>query len=182
MSLDIMTGNDSDLKDVPPTDDIPPTDDTGQTGWFNAEYPHSTEEHPYGYFPVSTTDASPDYNRPRKRRPHGRGKSGGVATSDRADGSAKTAAAMLARLNSLFSLTLLTVGMPLTREELLKGNEQFEVMAYEALLSDPALARKILSAGATSGKAQLALAYVMLGGTIAPTVIVEMREKREANE
>jgi hypothetical protein len=49
-------------------------------------------------------------------------------------------------------------------------------MAREALATDPALCKKILSAGATSGKAGLVMAYVMLGATVVPTMRSEYRE------
>lgn len=151
--------------------------------WFNPEYPHSTPEHPYGYFPKSATNPEPDFSRPRKRRPHGHHNiSGGSATSTRSDNAARTAASMLARINNLFGLAFQAMGMPQSMETMKRANDTFEEMAYEALINDPALARKILSAGASTAKAQLAMAYVMLGGSIAPSVVTEIREKREAKE
>ncbi|HEY6022457.1 MAG TPA: hypothetical protein VIY48_22125 [Candidatus Paceibacterota bacterium] len=161
-------------------DEAPATDATEATGWFNPEYPHSTEEHPYGYFPISASNPDPDFSRPRKRRPHNRSGSGSsVATSARADTTAKTAAAMLSRMNSFVGMALMSFGMPLSGQALNEANSVFEDMAYEALQTDPTLARKILSAGATSGKAQLTMAYVMLGGSIAPVAYMEVKSKRE---
>lgn len=172
MSLDILEGVIPD--EAPATSDH---DTPGLPDWFSADYPYSTEEHPYGFF--NLPNGEPDYTRPRKRRPHGKREStGAVATSARADTSAKTAAAMLARLNTFVGLSLGVFGMDLTRDALLSGNDVFQDMAYEALLTDPALARKILSAGASSGKAQLTMAYVMLGGAIAPVGYGELKRKR----
>lgn len=170
--------------------DIPPDLETfdgvvsgaESVGWFNPEYPHSTEEHPYGYFPDGR--GGYDYSKPRKRRPHGKREStGDISTSARADKTAKTAASMLARINTFVGLSLFAFGMETSRDALLSGNDTFEDMAYEALLTDPVLARKILSAGATSGKAQLAMAYVMLGGSVAPVAYSELKAKRaESND
>lgn len=164
--------------DVAPShvDESPTVDSTETTGWFNPEYPHSTEEHPYGFFPDK--DGEPDFSRPRKRRPHTRSHGGTVATSARADTTARTAARMLARMNSLVALSLTSLGMPTSGQQIKDANTVFEDMAYEALQTDPSLARKILSAGASSGKAQLTMAYIMLAGTVAPIAYGEIREKR----
>lgn len=172
--------------DVPFTsDDAPQTDDTESTGWFNADYPHSTEEHPFGYFPISASNPEPDFTRPRKRRPHNRGGSSAgatVARSAQADKTAQTAAAMLARINSLIGMSLMSFGMPLSGGQIIEANDVFKDMAYEALQTDPNLARKILSAGASSGKAQLTMAYVMLFGSVTPVAMTEIKERRKENE
>jgi len=181
MSLDMMEGTVP--QDIAPIteDETPTTDSTEATGWFDPTYPFSTEEHPYGFFPISATNPEPDFNRPRKRRPHSRARGerlGSVASSSRADSTARTAAAMLARMNSLIGMGLVAFGMPLSGEVITDANKVFEDMAYEALQSDPALARKILSAGATSGKAQLTMAYVMFAGQIAPVAYMEVKQGR----
>lgn len=167
--------------DEPPRqlDESPELDKSEGTGWYNADFPHSTEEHPYGYF--TDGDGNPDFTRPRKRRPRGYGKtSTSVATSARSDNTAKTAARMLARMNALVALSLTTLGLPDSGMQIKDANDVFEEMAYEALQTDPALARKILSAGASSGKAQLTMAYVMLAGTVAPIAASEIKAKRLA--
>jgi hypothetical protein len=170
------------LRDEPPgkVDDPPTTDSTEHTGWFNPDFPHSTEQHPYGYF--LDGDGNPDFSRPRIRRPRGYGKSSSsgssVARSQQADGTAKTAAKMLTRINGLVALSLTSFGMPISGNQIKDANTVFEEMAYEALQTDPVLARKILSAGASSGKAQLTMAYIMLAGSVAPIAYGEIREKR----
>jgi hypothetical protein len=165
-----------------PPDDVPDdvtATNTGPSNWFDPEYPHSTAEHPYGYFPLS--DGSPDYSRPRKRRPHKRGGGSGGVTVGRmpaSESQARTAAALLARANLFLGMGLAVFGLHLTVEMLKDANKEFEVMAYEALLNDPALCRKILAAGATSGKAQLMMAYALLGGSLAPVAYTEFRANR----
>lgn len=159
-----------------PKDEPPDTSGQEATGWYDPAYPHSTEDHPYGYF--ADKNGEPDFNRPRKRRPHSRSGGRSVATSDRADKVAETAAAMLARMNTFAGMALMSFGLPASGEALRDANKVFEEMAYQALQTDPTLARKILSAGATSGRAQLTMAYVMLGGSIAPSVISEVKARR----
>lgn len=153
----------------PAPDDAPPLDGPEEAGPFAHLYPDSTPDAPYGRKPDGT---------PYKRHHGGRGASAGPSLG-RMPASAKqaeTAASLLARLNSLFGITLALAGMPNSAAELAKNNEQFEVMAREALSADPELCRKILSAGATSGKAGLVMAYVMLGVSTVPAMRNEYRE------
>lgn len=149
------------------SDEAPDTVDAS-TGDFNPEFPGSTPDAPYGFFPDG---------RARKRRPKGHGGTrstvGRMPANDR---QAETAAALLARLNVFVGIALTTAGMPKAAAELASNNVTFESMAREALLSDPALCKKILSAGATSGKAGLVMAYVMLGATTFPAMKEEYRE------
>jgi hypothetical protein len=98
---------------------------------------------------------------------------------------ARSAAGLLARLNSLVAIGVMTAGMPGIARSINENNEQFEAMAYEALLADPALCKKILGAGATSGKAGLIMAYSMLAVSTLPAAKSEIQERRairEANE
>lgn len=157
-----------------PQDEPPETNDgtksvIGHTP-FDERYPDSTPDAPFGYKPDGT---------PYKRH-HGKhgGKSSGNAGSrmPATEKQAATAAALLGRLNALFGITLGLAGMPKAAMELAQNNETFEVMAKEALLTDPVLCRKILSAGATSGKAGLIMAYAMLGASTYPAMRDEYRE------
>ena len=160
-----------------PSDETPPVVEEDQ-GWYDPEYPHSTPEHPYGYFPKS--DGTPDFDRPRKRRPHGTRKSSGSGSAMPASPKQATAAAaILARMNGILGMGLMALGMPMTATQLATANAEFESMAAGALSTDPALCRKILSAGASSGKAQLAVAYAMLGAAVAPTAALEIKTARE---
>jgi len=153
-----------------PQDTPPPT-----SGDYNPEYPGSTAEAPYGYKPDGT---------PYKRRPKGTGGASGSGTvkSPASDAQAKSAAYLLSRANVIVGISLAAFGMPMTTAALADANEDFEKMAYEALLTDPALCRKILSAGATSGKAGLVMAYASLGVSIMPAARDELRAKRLAKE
>jgi len=144
---------------------------------FDPQYPDSTPEAPYGFKP----DGTP------YRRHHGRGRSSGKSSlggrrTPSSDASAQSAASLLARLNNLIGIGLHTAGLTKTATALMAGNETFETMAYEALLGDPQLCKKILSTGATSGKAGLVMAYSMLAVSVAPAVKEEISERRAAME
>jgi hypothetical protein len=150
-----------------PADIAPPVEDTGAP--FDPRYPDSTPEAPYGFKPNGE---------PYKRHHSGHGKTGQTSGRMPATGKqAETAAALLARLNVLVGFALTTAGMPESAMKLAENNQQFEDMARQALETDPALCRKILSAGATSGKAGLVMAYVVLGATTFPA----MREEYKIN-
>lgn len=160
--------SDLEFKEVDIPTDTGFTGDSGEKP-YNPEYPDSTPEAPYGYFPDG---------RPRKRRPKGTAKNASKRSAA-SESQARAAAGMLAKVNSLVGTSLMLFGMPMTATQIENANEQFEVFAYEALLSDPALCRKILSAGANSGKAGLAMAYAMLGLSVAPTAFMEIKARRE---
>jgi hypothetical protein len=152
-----------------PLDESPEVEEQNDTGHvpFDPAYPDSTRDAPYGYKPDGT---------PYKRH-HGKGKrSSGAGNMPASDKQAATAAALLARLNGLFGIALTVSGMPKAAVTLAANNGDFEVMAKEALLADPVLCRKILSAGATSGKAGLLMAYIMLGASTYPAMRDEYRE------
>lgn len=149
-----------------PTDVTPNVADDGAP--YDPRYPDSTPDAPYGYKPDGT---------PYKRHHSGHSSRGGSARGSMPATAkqAETAAALLARLNSLFGFALIAAGMPESAASLAVNNEQFEQMARNALETDPALCRKILSAGATSGKAGLVMAYAMLGVSTFPDMRREYR-------
>lgn len=151
-----------------PRDDTP-SPEPDNAGPFDPRYPDSTPEAPYGYKPDGT---------PYKRH-HG-GRSGGTASSGRGAPAkardAESAAWLLSRMNSFIGLALTVAGMPESAATLAANNEDFRRQAEDALLTDPVLCRKILSAGATSGKAGLAMAYVMLGVSTFPDMKREYRQ------
>jgi hypothetical protein len=157
--------------DIEP-DDTPPVE-TVIGSAYDPLYPGSTPDAPYGY----KSDGSP-----YKRRP--KGSSNGVSaprTVGRMPASetqAAAAAAVLARVNALIGMSLATFGFVETCSQLAEANPTFELMAKDALLTDPVLCRKILSAGTQSGKTQLYMAYGMLGASIAPACVSELRTKR----
>lgn len=149
-----------------------------ESGDFDPAYPGSTPDAPYGYF----TDG-PNAGQPRKRRPKGTGAASkpGRRTTN-AEASASAAANMLARMNSLIGLGIASFGMPLTASAILDANEQFEIMAREALSTDPALCKRILSGGMSSSKAGLIMAYGAVGVAMLPAAQSEIREKRLARQ
>lgn len=160
-----------------PMDVTPDFSSESVTGDYDPEFPGSTPEAPYGFKP----DGSPYL-----RRPKGKGKSGGSSAAKTgtlrrtpaSEQQAATAAALLARMNLLIGLSLNAMGLPGTSAALVEANDQFENMAREALLTDPALCRKILSAGATSGKTALIMAYGMLGVSVVPSALGEIKARR----
>lgn len=153
-----------------PRDVGPSTDPDNTLEPYDPRYPDSTPEAPYGYKPNGE---------PYKRHHSGHGKtasSGRSSNMPATEKQAATAAALLARLNTIFGFALTSAGMPRSAAALAENNDQFETMAKEALETDPALCRKILSAGATSGKAGLIMAYGMLGMGTFSTMKEEYRE------
>lgn len=69
-------------------------------------------------------------------------------------------------------------GYEATAEAIRLTEEGFRERAYQALLRDPELAKRITQSGAMSGKLGLALAYFMLGTAVVPIAAMEMRQKR----
>jgi hypothetical protein len=95
---------------------------------------------------------------------------------------ARQASEVLVQVNSFIAIGLMLpppnpVSLPDTAAALAGANEGFAVAAYEALLTDPGLARLILRGGGASGKLALILAYTMLAGAVAPIGMQEYRNK-----
>lgn len=84
----------------------------------------------------------------------------------------------LIQINRLTGLGLRLIGLSSSSEMIMFCEEGFRVQAYEALLTDPALCKQILSAGAVSGKFSLAIAYAMMGAQVAPVAMMEIKQKR----
>lgn len=159
--------------------DIEPDEapDFGNAGSFDPEYPGSTPEAPYGYKEDGT---------PYKRRPRGSGKSSGKSPTKRKTAAseplARSAAGLLAQMNTLTGFSLAAFGFNETSESIAKANERFEDMAYGALLNNPDLCKKILSAGTNSSTAQLSMAYVTLALAIFPSARNDIKRKRENDD
>lgn len=156
-----------------PRDESPPFVDAIPTADWDPLYPGSTEHAPYGFF---------DDGRPRKRKPKGTGTPRKGSKMPANDNLATTAAGLLARANDLVGMSLMAFGMPLTGQSITDANKTFEAMATEALRTDPVLCRKILSTGATGGKAGLVMAYSLLAVNIYPTARDEMRDAKARRE
>lgn len=156
-------------------DEAPPTENPQATtvGPFTDLYPDSTPEAPYGRKPDGT---------PYKRHHGGRGSRSvtGPQRMPASESLARSAAGVLATANSLTAIALMAGNLTVTAEAINDANKQFEEMAYQALLTDPALCKKILSAGASGGKAGLLMAYAMLTANIFPSAMAEFKERRQA--
>lgn len=161
LSFEKVAVPDSDRDETPPIAGVP----------FDPQYPDSTPEAPYGY----RADGTP------YKRHHGQGRkaraSSGGKRMPASDAQARGAAGVLATANKLIAMALNPI-LPKMATELLAENDQFEDMAYDALLSDPVLCKKILGAGSQSGKVQLAMAYGALALSVAPTAATEIRIRR----
>lgn len=151
-------------------DEAPPLEEES-TSDYDPAFPGSTKDAPYGFKPDGA---------PYKRRPNKSGtRESGVKRTPASESAARAAAGLLAQLNTILVMVLGTP-MPQTAEQLEKGNKSFEEMAYQSLLSDPVLCRKILAAGKTSGTAGLVMAYAVLGLSVGPTAVEEYRSRRAA--
>lgn len=98
------------------------------------------------------------------------------------EGTAALAASHLARLNGFLAMAMSSWGLPVTAQSVALANEEFQKLAYEALLADPVLAKKIAMGGAESGKAALIFAYGMFGLAVGPAAVMEIKQKREQNK
>lgn len=92
------------------------------------------------------------------------------------------AADILANANKIVGFGAMALSMTDTASVIAEQNDSFRSMAYDALLMDQKLCNMILSAGGKSGAAALVLAYVMLGASVAPTAVMEIRTLRAERE
>ena len=103
---------------------------------------------------------------------------------------AKQAADVLAQMNDLIAVGLMTVSaipaIPFnfmnTASAIAGANDGFRAAAEEALATDPALCRSILRVGKAGGRAALAIAYVSFGVSLAPAVMTDVALMRESDE
>lgn len=97
---------------------------------------------------------------------------------------ASQATAALMQLNNFVALGLMLMQMQRTatkfREE--AAREMFEDSVYNALVLDPELCAWICRGGVKSGKIALLIAYGLLGASVVPTAMVELREKKADRE
>jgi hypothetical protein len=117
-----------------------------------------------------------DEHKPNKGAGTSRGKGAGSNTQR-----ARQASEVLVQVNSFVAIALMLPSpfqLPVTASALAAANDGFGEAAYEALLTDPELAKLILRGGGLSGRLALALAYAMLGGSVIPVGIQEFRERR----
>ncbi len=95
---------------------------------------------------------------------------------------AAQAVAVLEQLNGAMALGLSALSMFKTAGAIVEYNPTFRDSAYNALLVDPELCKMILKSGAVSGKMMLGLAYAGMGMAVAPTAVMEYRDKKAARE
>lgn len=88
------------------------------------------------------------------------------------------AADVLAQMNDVIGLGLMVGGLSNTASALAARNDVFKEQAHAALSTDPGLCRMILRAGTTSAKLSLAIAYAMLGASVAPYAKMELDQRR----
>lgn len=148
-----------------PTDEQPPLDPTEY-----GDVEGATKEAPYGYTKSGRIRSKPLGSSTRK---------GSMPASE---SQAKAAAAILASGNAMLGAGLYSFGFLASAQEVEAGNERFEQMAYDALLADPAMCKKILSLGSSSAKVQLLVAYGMLASRVAPAAITELKERKAMRE
>lgn len=91
---------------------------------------------------------------------------------------AAQATGVLVQLNSMLALGAAAIGLFRTGSAIQAANEDFEVRAYQALLTDPEFCKSILKSGAKSSKVALGLAYGGMAMTVAPTAVMELRERK----
>lgn len=153
--------------DVPPDiDDELSGASVSDVGWKITDDPDA----PYGRKADGT---------PYKRRPPGTGTRRSYTPRTKSNESlARKAAQLLAQANNMVCFGVMAAGFTDTASAISAGNDDFEQMAYEALMLDDALCRTILKAGTGSAKVTLILAYGMLGMNVAPVAIMEYRSKR----
>jgi hypothetical protein len=98
--------------------------------------------------------------------------SGNVATH------AAQATAVLVQLNGMLAMGVMAMQMFETAHAIAGANEQFEVQAYNALITDPALCQLILKGGVKSAKISLGLAYAGMAMSVGPTAVNEFKSKK----
>ena len=94
----------------------------------------------------------------------------------------------LMQINGIAALICMLSSMPMTAEAINKAEDGLREQVKAALITDPDLCNKILSAGTHSAKISLVIAYGMFAATVAPVAVLEfrqnkaLREAREAEE
>jgi hypothetical protein len=85
----------------------------------------------------------------------------------------------LCQVHGLVASLGYVTGFPMTASAIAGAEDGFREQAYNALLTDPDLCKAILRAGTTSGRVALLIAYGMFAGAVAPTAVMEFKERRE---
>lgn len=102
-----------------------------------------------------------------------------AAPSAANDKLASQATSVLCGYNRIASISVDLFGMKETADAIWNGNDEFSNLAYEALLGDPVLAKRIASVTAGSpGMLGLVIAYAALGSSVAGVARAELAERK----
>lgn len=88
----------------------------------------------------------------------------------------------LMQMNGLASLVFMLSGMPMTAQAVNGAEEGLREQVHAALITDPELATKILSAGTHSAKISLVIAYGMFAAAVVPVGVMEFKQNKERRE
>ncbi len=120
--------------------------------------------------------------KPKYCSKHKKGQSKPRSTVGKVGGAVATQAAqatsVLVQINGILAMGMMAIGLNGSASALAEANDQFEQRAYAALVTDPALCQLILKSGVKSAKLSLAIAYGGLVAAVAPTAVVELRERK----
>ena len=88
----------------------------------------------------------------------------------------------LMQMNGLAALVFMLSGMPMTASAVTGAEEGLREQVHAALITDPELATKILSAGTHSAKISLVIAYGMFAAAVVPVGVMEFKQNKEKRE
>jgi hypothetical protein len=91
---------------------------------------------------------------------------------------AEQATEALWQINGMVAFLSMIAGMPMTASAIQEREQSFREMCYNALLTDPGMCRFILKAGTNSAKVSLTMCYGMFFAAIAPTAVMELKERK----
>lgn len=93
---------------------------------------------------------------------------------------AEQATEALWQINGMAAFLAMLSGFQMTGAAIQEREEAFRQQCYAALLTDPNMCRTILKAGTNSSKVALVACYGMFAAGVVPTLMMEMRMRKEA--
>ena len=84
----------------------------------------------------------------------------------------------LMQINGIGAMSCMLLGMPLTAGAITSAEEGLREQVHAALITDPDLAAKILSAGTHSAKVSLVIAYGMFAAAVVPVAVMEGKTRK----
>lgn len=109
-------------------------------------------------------------------------RTGVKSSTPRNDKLAAQATDALMQINGLGALVCMLAGMPMTAAAINNAEEGLREQVKAALITDPDLASKILSAGTHSAKISLVIAYGMFAAAVAPVGVMEFKANKARRE